>query len=152
MLKKIILWCAVILLSCRIFLFSGDTGPESDVKSGRITAFVAQAVCQVLTDADYDTVYSVCHVLIRKTAHFSIYLLLAVLSYALGKSYGLHMKTAALCAATYCLLFAISDEIHQSFVPYRSGQITDVCIDFLGACLGIGICCLTGHMLKKRKM
>ncbi len=151
MLKKIVLWCMVVLLSCGIFSFSGDSGPESDAKSGKITTFVAQAVNKVVRDADYDKVYSVCHVLIRKTAHFSIYMLLAILSYALGRSYELRMQIAALCAATYCLLFAVSDEIHQLFVPYRSGQITDVCIDFLGACLGIGISCQTEQLLKKEK-
>ena len=36
-------------------------------------------------------------------------------------------------AMAFCLLFAISDEYHQTFVPGRGGTWTDVAIDGLGA-------------------
>ncbi len=35
------------------------------------------------------------------------------------------------------ILYAISDEIHQLFVPGRSGKVTDVIIDSLGILTGI---------------
>jgi hypothetical protein len=35
----------------------------------------------------------------------------------------------------FCILFAVSDEYHQTFVPERNGTWTDVAIDGLGACL-----------------
>ena len=38
-----------------------------------------------------------------------------------------------------CLLYAASDEIHQLFVPGRSGEVRDVMIDFSGAVLGIAL-------------
>ena len=34
-------------------------------------------------------------------------------------------------------VYAASDEIHQLFVVGRAGRFTDVCIDGVGACLGI---------------
>ena len=37
----------------------------------------------------------------------------------------------------FCILYAMSDEFHQLFVPGRSGEIRDICIDSLGALLGI---------------
>ena len=37
------------------------------------------------------------------------------------------------------LLFALSDELHQSFVPGRSARLIDVGIDLLGAVLGLVI-------------
>ncbi|GAA4069041.1 hypothetical protein GCM10022410_13710 [Amphibacillus indicireducens] len=36
-----------------------------------------------------------------------------------------------------CVLFAISDEVHQLFVPGRAGQVMDVVIDTTGAIAGI---------------
>lgn len=39
------------------------------------------------------------------------------------------------------ILYATSDEFHQLFVPGRSGQITDVCIDSAGAFLGVVLGC-----------
>jgi hypothetical protein len=38
-------------------------------------------------------------------------------------------------ASALCLLFAISDEYHQTFVPGRGGTWRDVAID----CLGVGL-------------
>jgi VanZ family protein len=37
-------------------------------------------------------------------------------------------------ALALCVLFAMSDEYHQTFVPGRGGTLTDVAIDALGAC------------------
>ena len=36
-----------------------------------------------------------------------------------------------------CMLYACSDEIHQSFVLNRSGRIEDVFLDTVGASFGI---------------
>ena len=36
-----------------------------------------------------------------------------------------------------CILYAISDEIHQIFVPGRSCQIFDMIVDCLGSITGI---------------
>lgn len=47
------------------------------------------------------------------------------------KSYG--VKHSALYALVTCILYACSDEWHQSFVSGRSPQITDICIDTCGA-------------------
>nr|WP_303652818.1 VanZ family protein [Paludisphaera mucosa] len=38
-------------------------------------------------------------------------------------------------ALAFCVLFAISDEYHQTFVPGRGGTWTDVAIDVSGATL-----------------
>ena len=39
-------------------------------------------------------------------------------------------------AGIVCVLYAISDEIHQIFVPGRSGQFSDVLLDSAGAVIG----------------
>jgi VanZ family protein len=39
----------------------------------------------------------------------------------------------------FCVLYAISDEVHQLFVPGRGAQVTDVMIDSFGAFVGIGV-------------
>ena len=48
-----------------------------------------------------------------------------------------------------CFLYACSDEIHQLFVPGRSGEARDVLIDTLGACLGVSFYYL---VFRKKKM
>lgn len=45
----------------------------------------------------------------------------------------------AVMAYGLTLLFALSDEWHQSFVPGRSGRLDDVVTDAIGALLGLGV-------------
>lgn len=46
------------------------------------------------------------------------------------------IPTRALAAALlFCVLFAASDEWHQTFIPGRDGNLRDVLIDSAGACI-----------------
>lgn len=75
----------------------------------------------------------------RKSAHFFAYLTLGVLTYSALRLHKLTPKfTIAICAAIV-VLFAISDEIHQLFVPGRSGEVRDVIIDSVAGIIGIGL-------------
>jgi VanZ family protein len=67
--------------------------------------------------------------ILRKLAHLAEYALLgALLARALGR------PAAAVVLAG---LYAVSDEIHQTFVEGRVGAPLDVAIDTLGALLGV---------------
>ena len=54
------------------------------------------------------------------------------------------LKNAYILGFIWSVLYACSDEFHQLFVPGRSGQFIDVCIDSSGALFGILClwCCL----------
>ena len=54
------------------------------------------------------------------------------------------MQKIAIVSGLICLIFAISDEVHQSMTLFRSGQPTDVALDVLGASI------MLGYLLKKR--
>jgi len=63
-------------------------------------------------------------------AHFGEYALLAALwSWALAPTLG---RRTLLAAAAISLLYAISDEYHQSFVPGRDSDPLDVLVDAAG--------------------
>ena len=71
---------------------------------------------------------------VRKTAHASEYALLGMLLF--GAMTGTRRRRMCYAwLATAC--YAATDEFHQLFVPGRSGQFTDVCIDSGGAVVGI---------------
>ncbi len=69
--------------------------------------------------------------IVRKLAHFTIYAMLGFNTFYMYRKYG--VKHYALYALVTCILYACSDEWHQSFVSGRSPQITDICIDTCGA-------------------
>jgi len=78
--------------------------------------------------------------LIRKIAHFSEYLILSILTTnTLAVSFQWKNKLYYLISFILCTLYAASDEIHQLFIPGRSGQINDVILDSFGVLAGIMI-------------
>ncbi|MFR1872919.1 MAG: VanZ family protein [Coprococcus sp.] len=48
-------------------------------------------------------------------------------------------------------LYAVTDEIHQLFVPGRSGQITDVILDSCGGLIGAVLSATILYLIRKRK-
>ena len=82
---------------------------------------------------------------VRKTAHATEYAILGILLFA--TLYPLDHRDAEMnklikrsrTGASFTLgaLYAASDEIHQLFVPGRSGQFTDVLIDSGGVLAGL---------------
>lgn len=150
MIKKIILWIAVILLSVQIFRFSDATAAQSSGTSEKIAKTAAKVVSEV-TKQDYNAIFDICHKVVRKSAHFTEYFLLAVLSTWLAKSYRLSFRFSGILSASYCFLYAISDEIHQTFIPGRSGAAFDVGVDFFGALCGICFFWLISKLLLKLK-
>lgn len=78
---------------------------------------------------------------VRKAAHVTEYAVLAwLLARAFlrpGTPWGRWDRKAAMLAWLIATLYAASDEIHQSFVPNRTGKWSDVLLDSAGAALGI---------------
>ena len=71
--------------------------------------------------------------IIKKSAHFTEYLILVILWFR-----ALQLKSPS-AAFFITLVYAFTDEIHQLFVPGRTGNLRDVFIDGLGICLGVFI-------------
>jgi VanZ family protein len=70
----------------------------------------------------------------KKSVHAMSYALLAALiRRAIAAS-----SQATQWAFVLTLLYAISDEFHQSFVPGRTARATDVLIDMAGATISLG--------------
>ena len=131
--KKIFKFVLVILCMLTIFFFSSDTGDESSKKSGFFVAIVQNIVGNKLDEKDTETVTFI----VRKTAHFTIYFLLGFLLINLFREYFVIDKKMFFILILLCMLYACSDEIHQSFVLNRTGKIEDVFLDTVGASLGI---------------
>ena len=131
--KKIFKFILVILCMLTIFFFSSDTGDESSKKSGFFVAIVQDIIGNKLDEKDTETVTFI----VRKTAHFTIYFLLGFLLINLFREYFVIDKKMFFILILLCMLYACSDEKHQSFVLNRTGKIEDVFLDTVGASLGI---------------
>ena len=74
---------------------------------------------------------------VRKMAHFTIYMILGILVTLLVREYNVSFNKCLFISLLVCLLYSISDEVHQLFVIGRSGEIRDVLIDTSGSFIGI---------------
>ncbi|WP_066363367.1 VanZ family protein [Neobacillus drentensis] len=130
-------WIIVVLWMLLIFNFSAQPAQQSDKLSIGITEKVIAVIGKITPGTNMNLLES--DHLVRKNAHFFIYLTLAIsLRFALRKNRIIGMKRILLVIGI-CLCFAISDEFHQLFVSGRGAQVKDVFIDSSGAIVGLVI-------------
>ena len=142
--KKILLWILVISWMALIFYFSSDNAAESTNKSRGIINSTNIITHYEETKEGQEKLLETLDVYFRKAAHASVYLVLSVLVCFLIKEYTLDIKKILLFAFIISLLYSVSDEIHQLYVPGRSGEFRDVIIDNIGTVLGLLIFYLSG--------
>ena len=127
-------WLPVILWIALMFLSSTDL-MSAEHTSRFITPFLRWLNPKISLSAIERV-----HFLVRKAAHLSEYAVLAGLLFrALRPSIGGFWRRALLALAP-AVIFAAADEFHQSFVRSRTSSFRDVCIDSVGAIIGILIC------------
>ncbi len=138
LLKKIIKGLFVVFCLLAIFLFSSDTGSESTKKSdGVIIEFSSILGLDHLSQEEQQFIIDTFVVPVRKSAHFLIYFVLGILLISFFREFSLPIKKLILFSILFAFLYACSDEVHQLFVPGRSGRIFDVFIDSVGASCGV---------------
>ncbi len=141
--KNVLRGILIVLLLCTfyiIFGFSSQDGEESEGISKKITDFILEKSSKYnrLEQTKKEEVNERTERIIRKIAHFSIYTLVGLLLMALLSTYeNVKRKNQIYISAILGILYAISDEIHQSFTPERGPRITDVFIDSLGVFFGM---------------
>ena len=85
---------------------------------------------------------------IVKGWHFAEFAILTLLVFqAFNRSKRFHATTAILVAMMLSMIFAASDEWHQTFVPKRVGSVEDVLIDMAGIAFA-GLVLLAMHRRK----
>ena len=66
---------------------------------------------------------------VRKSAHVFVYIVLSILIFTVLIEYFEFNKRLVIYSIIFCLLYSISDEVHQLFILGRSGEIRDVLLD-----------------------
>lgn len=145
-------WTAVLLWLVLMFYLSSQPAVQSDELSKKVTEIIIEKVGALVpldfeTSTTADLVARFNHV-VRKFAHFGIYFVLGLFVMNAFRRSGISGFKGFLFSLVFCILYAISDEIHQVFVPGRGAQVTDVLIDSVGSFVGIGMY----SVIKKEKI
>lgn len=119
-----------------IFMFSSATGEESEEVSQSLLGLIVEYIGQFIS-----------HNTLRKMAHFTEF---AALGFCMsGAIHFTFEKRGFLIPFIPCVLYSVSDEIHQYFVPERACRIFDVFVDSCGIATGIGIFILIIFIVNK---
>ncbi|MBQ8724503.1 MAG: VanZ family protein [Oscillospiraceae bacterium] len=142
----------VILTVCcgiAIFMFSRQTGVDSvRVSNGFLKYALAFYRHVPVSEISPEDIYRYSY-LIRKLAHLFIYFVLGIFS--CWSAYALFGKHYGKCSMLFCVLYAVSDELHQNFSSGRNAALRDVIIDSAGAATGIIFMCLVIRCVEKIK-
>lgn len=142
----------LLVLQCLvIFSFSAQPAESSSKTSKSVTRKIL-SVLPIVKKASTETAEKFldkAETVVRKLAHFSLFLLLGIYAYLAMDGYLNKRKIAA--ALLFCLLYAASDELHQLFIAGRSCEARDVCIDFAGSLCGVYITLFVQKIIVRRK-
>ena len=142
----ILSWFLVLLWMIVIFFFSAMKSDNSTnlseglvSKTIKVSYDVGNKMGIIKDNIDDNKITKITqkvHVPIRKLAHFTEYLILALLVYNALYVSNVDYKKLFLITILICFMYSCSDEIHQLFIDGRSGQIIDICIDSFGSIIG----------------
>ena len=137
---KALLWCAVALWMAVIFSFSAQNSEASSESSDSVVETVIKYFDRnfdSLTETEQAARCEQLSFYIRKAAHFSAFAVLGVLTASAVSRHTASLKLTAVLSEAICVLYAVSDEIHQYFVPGRACRLFDIGVDSAGCTLFI---------------
>jgi VanZ family protein len=131
-------WLPLLAWMCVIFSASADT--QSTQRTSRLIEPLLRWLWPDISPEGIEAVRWV----VRKGAHLTVYAILAWLWWrALRRPVRRDARPWSWPVAGWALLgvmlYAASDEWHQSFVANRTGAVRDVLIDTVGGMLGLGV-------------
>lgn len=136
--KMVIMFLMLLAVMTIIFNFSSHTGNESSNLSIKVTRFISRIIFRNFNNmslSQQQFIVNELHLFVRKLAHFTIYMILGIFMYFFIALTEIRFKFPT--AWILCIIYAATDEYHQSFTPGRTMQLKDVIIDSSGAFCGI---------------
>ncbi|MGN0383935.1 MAG: VanZ family protein [Eubacterium sp.] len=141
--KRILLGVLLVVWMGVIFCFSSQTGDSSRQSSSRIVNVVVHVIKQDIDKcppSEQQHITEVITIIIRKLAHLTEYAVLAIILYGFLYTFDRILYVSkykvVLLVIILSMLYAVTDEFHQIFIPGRGPGFVDVLIDTLGAALG----------------
>lgn len=139
--KQIISLILIIIWMITVFMFSNQNGDESQKTSNSVTKLIVRILTfnQDITEEQELKSIENLDFVIRKLAHYSIYLLGGILIWGYINTFDIATKRKIMISIIIGVAYAAFDELHQYFIANRSAKIFDVCIDSLGVITGVAL-------------
>ena len=138
--KKKLNICFLIIWMIVIFLLSNQNSTKSQSLSDGLIVKSVDVVATVthkeITETRRLQIINNSSDIVRTSAHFIEYLILGVLVINVLKDYHKLNYKIVLMGIVMCIMYSMTDEIHQLFISGRSLQIKDILVDTLGSSIG----------------
>ncbi|MBR5202066.1 MAG: VanZ family protein [Clostridia bacterium] len=135
----LISWVLVLICMTIIFSLSAQNGEESSELSG---SFVMDLLNSLGINIDEG--------MLRTIAHCLEFMGLSLLMFNAVYSTWQH-KLTHIIAFAGTVLYAITDEFHQLFVPDRAFQFVDILVDSTGALIGVTVSVIILKIILKKR-
>ena len=137
--KHVIYLILIVIWMVGVYKFSAENGQKSSGTSTGITIKIVNIITgyKQITEEEKLELVQIIHPIIRKIAHYILYMAGGILIINYLDILKFDQKKKIIYSIIIGMLYAISDEIHQYFVPNREMQIKDVFIDTLGIITGV---------------
>ena len=145
---KILKIILIIIWMIIVFWFSAQKGVDSGNTSKSFTKEIMQMIFGE-SIVENSILIEKIETIIRKLAHYTIYVIGGFLIMNYAYTTEKTDKQKILYSITFGMCYAISDELHQFFVPERSARLFDVGIDTLGVITGVIIYFVLRKCLEK---
>jgi hypothetical protein len=145
--KKIISIILVVLWMITVFYFSSEIGDDSSQTSGNTIRKIITFINKNMSEQKLEEIIELLQPFVRKLAHFTLYTIGGILIYNIMNQTNNSNKNKIIKSQLLGSIYAITDELHQYFVPGRSCRLFDVFIDSCGIFTGIIIYILILKMI-----
>jgi len=153
--NKILLYLSILLVlvwMVIIYFFSATSADKSNDGSKGILREVISFIYPDKSDEEIEIYVTKLNKPFRKLAHASVYFVLANFVCSVVYCFKKDMFLRYFITLIICFLYALSDEWHQTFVSHRTGQFSDVLIDFGGVIIGCLVFNFIYKFVKKKSL
>lgn len=151
---RFFLWLFVLLWMAVIFAFSAQAADDSNQTSSRVVRWLLthfNGSFLSLSPEEQLQIMEAWSFVVRKLAHCVVFAVMGCLAFA-AFSVDLPLRKAFPAALILGGVRGVLDEVHQSFVPGRSCEFRDMCIDFAGVLLGAAFLLLILYWIQRKKL
>lgn len=152
-LRLCLIWLPVFVCLCLISDESTDT-----FSAARTSGWIRH-LAEFLLGPITQPVWTLMHRIVRKTGHFIGYGLVGLCWFRawlltwrqplLRQGVLMWHRTSAIMAVLCTLLVATLDELHQTYIPSRTGLVSDAWLDTVGAAIAVSL--LLGTSLRQAR-
>lgn len=145
-----------VFMMAFIFSMSSQNATLSNETSAGVIRFTVSLVYpefNELGEIAQNEIVSSFQNLVRSFAHFGAFAALCFFSLIFTLTLEkIKLLLRYVSSVVFAFLYAVSDEIHQLFIPGRAFQLFDILVDSLGIMLGAAVMYLIMKLIKKRTL